>query len=228
MSSPTVTKKPRIQPIISRISVQDAHAAATVQLNALGSHPTQLRIQPLDKRPSVPTQINIRAQALRDALAGGQRRVIKAVVSRAVDSGVEDSEVAGVAVWMLFNEKKPQLEDGFVPAPPRQRTKEDEEALVGVDVEFRDKRVAIMTETLVLALLNANTGQALLQWGLDQADAEGLEAYLESSDAGRQLYEKNGFQIVGWNVLPDEQFEGGVLKWPALKRGSTNQGSLSS
>ncbi|KAJ7023421.1 hypothetical protein C8F04DRAFT_1134769, partial [Mycena alexandri] len=192
MSSPAVTKKPRIQPIISRISVQDAHAAATVQLNALGSHPTQLRIQPLDKRPSVPTQINIRAQALRDALAGGQRRVIKAVVSRAVDSGVEDSEVAGVAVWMLFNEKKPQLEDGFVPAPPRQRTKEDEEALVGVDVEFRGQESGDYDRDALVdpKYQQRGIGQALLQWGLDQVDAEGLEAYLESSDAGRQLYER--------------------------------------
>lgn len=64
-------------------------------------------------------------------------------------------------------------------------------------------------------------GQALLRWGLDQADAEGLEAYLESSDDGLRLYGKNGFELVGWNVLPDAQSEGGELRWPAFKRGST-------
>ncbi|KAJ7744678.1 hypothetical protein B0H16DRAFT_1559820 [Mycena metata] len=222
MSTPAVTKKPGIQPIISRMSVQEAHAAATVQLNALALHPVQLRIQPLDKRPSVSAQIEIKAQAFRDVLAGGQRRVIKAVVPQ--DNGVGDSEVAGVAVWMLFNEKKPQLEDWI-----------HEEALVGVDVEFRDKRVAIMTEErnnimgdskywyVSLMVVDPKyqqrgIGQALLQWGLDQADAEGLEVYLESSDDGRRL-------SFGWSALPDEQFEGGVLKWPALKRRSTNQGS---
>ncbi|KAF8161792.1 hypothetical protein K438DRAFT_1416794, partial [Mycena galopus ATCC 62051] len=48
-------------------------------------------------------------------------------------------------------------------------------------------------------------GQALLQWGLDQAVTESLDVYLESSDDGRRLYEKNGFELIGWNVLPDEK-----------------------
>lgn len=67
-------------------------------------------------------------------------------------------------------------------------------------------------------------GQALLQWGLDLADAESLEVYLESSDDGLRLYEKkqNGFELVEWNILADEKSEGGNLKWPALKRGSTS------
>jgi GNAT superfamily N-acetyltransferase len=64
-------------------------------------------------------------------------------------------------------------------------------------------------------------GQALLQWGFEQADRESLEVYLESSDDGLRLYEKNGFELVGWNVLPDEQSEGGSLKWPAMRRRST-------
>ncbi|KAJ7744681.1 acyl-CoA N-acyltransferase, partial [Mycena metata] len=51
-------------------------------------------------------------------------------------------------------------------------------------------------------------GQALLQWGLDRADAEGLEVYLESSEDGLRLYEKNGFESVAWYEFPREQFEG--------------------
>lgn len=65
-------------------------------------------------------------------------------------------------------------------------------------------------------------GQALLQWGLDQADAQSLEVYLESSEDGLRLYEKNDFELVGWNILADEKSEGGSLKWPAMKRRSNS------
>lgn len=39
-------------------------------------------------------------------------------------------------------------------------------------------------------------GATLLRWGLEKAQEAGLEAFLESTKAGRGLYEKNGFQHV--------------------------------
>ncbi|KAF7362493.1 hypothetical protein MVEN_00597000 [Mycena venus] len=129
-SSPTHEKKPRLQPLISRISVEDVEAAATVQVNAMGSHTVQLRIQPLNKRPSVATQVKIKAQAFRDMLSAGNNRIIKAVVGQ---------QVVGIATWNLVSNKKAVVEDGKTPLPPRKRTKEDEEALEGVDVEIRRK-----------------------------------------------------------------------------------------
>jgi GNAT superfamily N-acetyltransferase len=36
----------------------------------------------------------------------------------------------------------------------------------------------------------------LLKWGLDRADAEGVEAYLSSSPEGKPVYEKYGFKSV--------------------------------
>ncbi|KAJ7189008.1 hypothetical protein C8R46DRAFT_1206119 [Mycena filopes] len=183
MTSPLIT--------VSRLTVADAHAAATAQVHALASpHPIQLRIQP-------------------GLLAAGTNRIVKA----SFIPNDDDSELlAGVAVWVLFDGKTPQLEDGVVVAPPRERTKEDEEALVGVDVEIRKRFGEISTETRdrfmggsrywYLSFMAVDpkyqkrgVGQALLRWGLDQADAEGLEAYLESSDDGLRLYEKNGFEL---------------------------------
>jgi ribosomal protein S18 acetylase RimI-like enzyme len=36
----------------------------------------------------------------------------------------------------------------------------------------------------------------LLKWGLERADAEGVETYLSASPEGRPMYEKYGFRIV--------------------------------
>jgi hypothetical protein len=131
-------KKPKLQPLISRLSVEDAHAAATVQVNAMVSHTVQLRIQPLDKRPPLPVQVKIKTQAFRDTLAAGKSRTIKAVV---------EQEVVGVAMWQLIENKRALVEDGFAPPPPRERTKEDEEALEGVDVEIR-QQIGMTSATL--------------------------------------------------------------------------------
>ncbi|KAJ7722056.1 acyl-CoA N-acyltransferase [Mycena maculata] len=227
MSSP-LDKKLRLQPFISQLSSEDADAAATVQVRAMGSHAVQLRIQPLDKRPPFPAQVAIKAQGLRNMLSQGYHRIVKAVV---------DGEIVGIADWILISGKKAQVEEGVTPAPPKEHTGQDEETLKGVDVKMRglvgktsaDMRNKTMedTEYWYLSLMvvdpayqHRGIGQALLQWGLDQADAQSSEVYLESSDDGLQLYEKNGFELVGWNVLADEKSEGGSLKWPAMKRRS--------
>lgn len=39
-------------------------------------------------------------------------------------------------------------------------------------------------------------GATLLRWGLEKAQEAGLEAYLESTSAGRALYRKNGFEHI--------------------------------
>lgn len=45
----------------------------------------------------------------------------------------------------------------------------------------------------------------LLKWGLEKADEEGLESYLEASPVGKSLYEKLGFKEVGRLVLPSPE-----------------------
>lgn len=41
-------------------------------------------------------------------------------------------------------------------------------------------------------------GKKLLEWGLDMADREGLETFIEASPAGKPLYEKMGWRVVGF------------------------------
>lgn len=40
-------------------------------------------------------------------------------------------------------------------------------------------------------------GKRLLEWGLEKADREGLEWWIEASPAGKPLYEKLGWREVG-------------------------------
>lgn len=43
-----------------------------------------------------------------------------------------------------------------------------------------------------------------MKWGIDQADAEGLETYLDASAAGQAYYEKrHGFKPAKRIVVPD-------------------------
>ena len=41
-------------------------------------------------------------------------------------------------------------------------------------------------------------GRKLLEWGLEKADREGLECWIEASPAGKPLYEKVGWREVGF------------------------------
>ncbi|KAJ7490597.1 hypothetical protein FB451DRAFT_1022800 [Mycena latifolia] len=197
------------------------------------SHAVRLRIQPLAKRPPVPVQVKNAAQQFRDMLAAGYHQIIKAVV----DSEGENGRVVGIADWIFISEKRARASEGVTPAPPRERTQADALAEESVDLELRQQvgetSSALRNKTMgdseywYLSLLFVDPGyqyrgigQVLLQWGLDHADKHSppLEVYLESSDDGLRLYEKNGFEMVGWNSLPDENSDGGNLRWPALKR----------
>jgi ribosomal protein S18 acetylase RimI-like enzyme len=48
-------------------------------------------------------------------------------------------------------------------------------------------------------------GSQLLRWGLERADEEGLEAYIEASPAGKSLYEKKGYREIGRLVIPAKE-----------------------
>ncbi|KAF4456408.1 hypothetical protein F53441_1478 [Fusarium austroafricanum] len=56
-------------------------------------------------------------------------------------------------------------------------------------------------------------GKRLLQWGLDRCEEEGVPATLESSIAGRPLYEKMGFREIG-----SVSFNEGKSSMPAMLR----------
>jgi len=59
-------------------------------------------------------------------------------------------------------------------------------------------------------------GRKLLEWGLDMADREGLEAFIEASPAGKPLYEKMGWREVGFTDVD-------LKRWGWEGEGDTNR-----
>lgn len=53
-------------------------------------------------------------------------------------------------------------------------------------------------------------GRGLLRWGVERGEEEGVSVVLESSEMGRGLYARAGFEVVGW-----ECFEG---RWEGLRQ----------
>lgn len=56
-------------------------------------------------------------------------------------------------------------------------------------------------------------GRALLRWGVERGEEEGVPVVLESSEAGRGLYAGAGFEVVGWQT-----FEGRDYRQPVMVR----------
>lgn len=48
---------------------------------------------------------------------------------------------------------------------------------------------------------HAGIGSALTRWGLDRADAEGIESYVVSFPEARVFYEKHGFRVTSHTDL---------------------------
>ncbi|KAF2137611.1 uncharacterized protein K452DRAFT_291428 [Aplosporella prunicola CBS 121167] len=64
-------------------------------------------------------------------------------------------------------------------------------------------------------------GAILMQWGMDQADKDGLPIYLESTPAGYSLYKKMGLETIGEIKVPE--FEG--LNYPVMIRHPKQNGA---
>jgi len=60
-------------------------------------------------------------------------------------------------------------------------------------------------------------GSSLLRPILDRSDADGIDAYLESSnELNIPLYERHGFEVCGEVELPK-----GPLIWPMVRKANT-------
>lgn len=59
----------------------------------------------------------------------------------------------------------------------------------------------------------------LIRWGIEQAEREGVPAYLEAGVVGRSIYERYGFRQVGELLEVDLSEEGGEGVFVMCKMG---------
>jgi len=67
---------------------------------------------------------------------------------------------------------------------------------------------------------NLGIGSQMVAWGTSQADKASppLPTYLEASPHGQKVYERKGFEIVGWGELDDDVSPNGKITWPCMMR----------
>ena len=121
------------------------------------------------------------------------------ITAPVVDSSISKSEIIA---WSKWNVPSPKPLDTDLPQWPE-----------GADVELANhffgnlftKRKSIMGERKhwyleMLATKPAWQGKGaagkLMRWGLEKADADGLETYIEASPDGKSIYEHFGFREV--------------------------------
>ena len=59
-------------------------------------------------------------------------------------------------------------------------------------------------------------GTLLVNWGVDKANEEGIDAWLESSPMGKGAYLKAGFKMLGTDRLEEKKAERGYVEWPYM------------
>ncbi|KAL2351639.1 acyl-CoA N-acyltransferase [Cryomyces antarcticus] len=146
-----------------------------------------------------------------ESIASNEERFLKALredstahFAKCVDS--DTGEVVAGAKWNFYSEGRTEAElQKALELPsewPRGSNVPALEAFLGMLARARvdvmgGKRHALLH---ILATLPSHhrrgAGALLLREGLDRADNEGIEAYLEASKMGKPLYERFGFETV--------------------------------
>jgi len=128
----------------------------------------------------------------------------------ASDAATSQSEgrVIGTAVWKIYPsprtaedfaaEKEYNLAGGYPPTANRAAMDAFFSAIDEAKARILGNRAYVLLHLLATdpEYHGRGAGAMHLAWGTEEADRLGLDAYLESSAAGRRLYEKFGFKEV--------------------------------
>ncbi|KAM0323349.1 hypothetical protein ACHAQA_008942 [Verticillium albo-atrum] len=151
-----------------------------------------------------------------DASATNAREVAKSMredgfrLFAAVDTDIQGTDaVVGWAKWFVYEESTPK---------PKIRTYgpglnlEAAKAQFGAIDEVRERNMTGKPSVYLSVLVvhpdhqGKGVGKKLLSWGLQEAARLNLPVWLESSPAGKPLYDKSGFKVVDKIEVPFDRF----------------------
>lgn len=158
----------------------------------------------INKRVFPSTSAGARA-SIRNWLGGGLKDPHSRYVLAVDDSQSGDAAVVAMAKWVVPSAKPPSAEGEEWAA--KMAWPEDVDGALGKEFftmlekkhrEHMGSRPHWYLE--LLAVRKSHHGQGLgkrlLSWGLERADKDGVEAYLQASPAGAPLYRKYGFEDI--------------------------------
>ncbi|KIW12471.1 hypothetical protein PV08_09748 [Exophiala spinifera] len=140
-----------------------------------------------------------------------------------VDTTLSGSPVVAYSRWIACNK------DEVPPEGPLYPTGGNVEVCEAFFPQLRDKKLEIMKgrEYWYLGLLccrpshqGQGAGRMLMQYGIDLADKERKEVYVEASPPGAPVYRKFGFKEVDRVVMFDGQFTELLMLRDAQKAGA--------
>ncbi len=124
--------------------------------------------------------------------------------ARYVKAALPSGRIIGIAKWNFFTDPAAGLQNPFPIDDPipggnadlgkhffGQLNRKRVEAIGG------KKHFLVMMLAVDPEFQRMGVGKRLLEWGLEKADAEGLECWIDASQAGKGLYEKMGWKEVG-------------------------------
>jgi len=118
--------------------------------------------------------------------------------------------IVGISDWKFYPKQRSEEEldeemneMGDDPFPPSADKAKMEEFFGGIAKARREhmggKPYVLLHILVTLPKYHRRgVGAMHMQWGFEQAEKMGLPVWLEASKMGRPLYERNGFETVGW------------------------------
>ncbi|KAF1948180.1 hypothetical protein CC80DRAFT_599855 [Byssothecium circinans] len=131
-----------------------------------------------------------------------------------VDTELDGGKMIAVAKWRI-NEKERTVEEiqGMIPVPSEEDRKKPamvdfQEYLGWARKKFMGTKPFYLLHVLVTDPMHhrRGAGAQLVKWGLERADRAQLPSYLESSEKGRLLYARLGFETVYEKVFDLEKY----------------------
>ncbi|KAF2491930.1 acyl-CoA N-acyltransferase [Lophium mytilinum] len=202
---------------LAPLTAEDVDAYMAIRQAAFGDNVFRILFsRPDGPSPEVYAQIR---DSVRDLIANDKHAFFLKVTD--TDTG----EIIAGAKWKVFRTEKEILEELELPPPTSDSDPECWNPFMKLLSDAKKEIMALRPYWMLDALSThpahhrRGAGAILTQWGLERADNEGLETYLEASTMGQPLYEKYGFRPIKTLSFDLGEFGGeGVQEFQSMVR----------